>query len=100
MKRYKIFSPAFTLVALAICAIVPVSCHKNLLDQSSPYQPTPATFWKTEQDATEALQGLYSSIRPCFDRDYYMDGHGEFTRCRGVSATSGNLRLIRGDQAA
>jgi len=93
MKRYKIFSPAFTLVALAICAIVPVSCHKNLLDQSSPYQPTPATFWKTEQDATEALQGLYSSIRPCFDRDYYMDGHGEFTRCRGVSATAGNLRL-------
>src|SRR5690606_33525233 len=37
----------------------------------------------------------YSSIRPLFDRDYYLDGHGEYVRTRGTSATSGNLQ--RGD---
>ncbi|MBS1605380.1 MAG: RagB/SusD family nutrient uptake outer membrane protein [Bacteroidetes bacterium] len=93
MKRYKIISPLVTLALLAVCGILPVACHKNLLNQPATTQPSPATFWKTEQDATEALQGLYASIRPCFDRDYYLDGQSEYFRCRGTSTTSGNLRL-------
>ncbi|GAB3172920.1 RagB/SusD family nutrient uptake outer membrane protein [Telluribacter humicola] len=52
-------------------------------------------FWKTEADATFALQGAYSSVRPLFDRDYYFSGHGEFVRVRGTSATNNNLQ--RGD---
>ena len=69
------------------------ACRKNLLEQTPTTDLAAAVFWKTETDATYALMGAYASIRPCFDRDYYFDGQGEYMRCRGTSATSGNLRL-------
>ncbi len=81
------------IISIFFCSIVMISCHKNLLDQPATDRPVPTTFWKSENDATIALQGLYSAARPCFDRDYYMDGHAEYFRCRGVSSTVGNLRL-------
>ncbi|WP_090334568.1 RagB/SusD family nutrient uptake outer membrane protein [Dyadobacter koreensis] len=69
------------------------ACVKDLLEQEPTTELAANVFWKTEADATFALQGAYSSIRPLFDRDYYLDGHGEYFRTRGTSATSGNLRL-------
>ncbi|HEY4290919.1 MAG TPA: RagB/SusD family nutrient uptake outer membrane protein [Puia sp.] len=93
MKKVKLISSTSTLVLLALCTLLPVSCRKNLLDQTSTVAPSPANFWKTESDATTGLLGLYAAIRPCFDRDYYFDGQAEFFRCRGNSTTVGNLRL-------
>ena len=93
MKKIKLVSTTFTIMAMAVCLLAPVSCRKSLLDQPPTVNPSPATFWKTESDATTALLGLYASIRPCFDRDYYFDGQAEFFRCRGISSTAGNLRL-------
>lgn len=78
---------------MTFCTMLSLSCRKGLLDQLPTTQPSPSTFWKTETDATFALNGLYSAVRPCFDRDYYFDGQGEYFRCRGISATAGNLRL-------
>ncbi len=78
---------------LAAFALIHTACRKDLLKQEPTVDLGAAAFWKTEADAAYALNGLYSSIRPCFDRDYYMDGHGEYTRARGGSTTSGNLRL-------
>lgn len=69
------------------------SCVNDLLDQEPTTELGSAAFWKTEADATYALMGAYADIRPLFDRDYYLDGHGEYIRTRGTSATSGNLRL-------
>ena len=69
------------------------SCTKNLLDQEPTTDLGSAAFWQTEADATTALMGAYSAVRPLFDRDYYFDGHGEYVRTRGTSTTSGNLRL-------
>jgi hypothetical protein len=93
MKKIKLIYSAFTITALALCLTLPVSCRKNLLDQPPTTNPSPAQFWRTESDATSGLMGLYASIRPCFDRDYYFDGQAEYFRCRGVSASAGNLRL-------
>ena len=94
MKHIKFISPTLIITAaLAVCVILPVSCRKSLLDQAPTVNPSPDSFWKTEADATSGLLGLYAAIRPCFDRDYYMDGQAEFFRCRGTSITANNLRL-------
>ena len=71
------------------------ACVEDLLEQEPTTELASSAFWQTEADATFALMGAYSSIRPLFDRDYYLDGHGEYVRTRGTSATSGNLQ--RGD---
>jgi hypothetical protein len=92
MKKINLIYSAL-IPALALCMALPVSCRKGLLDQLPTTQPSPATFWKSESDATSALMGLYAAARPCFDRDYYFDGQSEYFRCRGVSSTAGNFRL-------
>lgn len=69
------------------------SCTKDLLDQQPTVDLGASAFWQTEADATTALMGAYSAVRPLFDRDYYFDGHGEYVRTRGTSTTNGNLRL-------
>ena len=68
------------------------SCTKDLLDQTPTTDMGASYFWKTEADATTALMGAYAAVRPLFDRDYYLDGHGDYVRVRGVSATNGNLQ--------
>jgi hypothetical protein len=68
------------------------SCVKDLLDQEPTTELAASAFWKTEDDATYALYGAYAAIRPLFDRDYYLDGHGEYVRTRGTSTVSGDLR--------
>lgn len=85
---------------LIICVIVgllviPVSCTQDLLNQQPTTELGATAFWRTEADATYALIGAYADIRPLFDRDYYLDGHGEYVRTRGISASNGNLQ--RGD---
>ncbi|MFZ5429208.1 MAG: RagB/SusD family nutrient uptake outer membrane protein [Bacteroidota bacterium] len=89
----KILSNILAISAFAILMLLPGACTKDLLDQPPTTELGAAAFWKTEADATTALMGAYSSIRPLFDRDYYFDGHGEYIRTRGTSTTSGNLRL-------
>lgn len=68
-----------------------VSCTKDLLDREPTVDLGASAFWQTEEDATYALQGVYSSVRPLFDRDYYFDGHGEYVRVRsGSNSTNAN----------
>jgi starch-binding outer membrane protein, SusD/RagB family len=88
-----IISRILVIAAFAIALLLPGACTKDLLDQQPTTEMGGAAFWKTEADATTALMGAYADIRPLFDRDYYLDGHGEFVRTRGTSATNGNLRL-------
>lgn len=84
----------FFVVSLMIgLATLINSCTKDLLDQKPTTNMDAGAFWKTEADATIALMGAYSAVRPLFDRDYYFDGQGEYVRVRGTSTTSGNLRL-------
>ena len=89
----KILTNILAISAFATLMLLPGACTKDLLDQQPTTELGSAAFWKTEADATTALMGAYSSIRPLFDRDYYFDGHGEYVRTRGTSTTSGNLRL-------
>jgi hypothetical protein len=83
------------LITLAGLLLSLAACRKGLLDQDPTTEILISQYWKTEADATYALMGAYASIRPCFDRDYYFDGQGEYVRDRSGtnSTTSGNLRL-------
>ncbi len=89
----KVNSKILVLSALAVLTIIISSCTKDLLNRTPTGEMSATEFWKTEGDATVALMGAYSAIRPLFDRDYYFDGQGEYMRTRGTSTTSGNLRL-------
>jgi hypothetical protein len=91
MKRLNL--KIFVISAFAGLAFMTSSCTKNLLEQTPTVDLPSSAFWNTEADATTALMGAYSSVRPLFDRDYYMDGQSEYVRARGTSSTSGNLRL-------
>jgi hypothetical protein len=90
MKRIKHILSAITFTGLIFGM---GSCTQDLLEQDPTTELATDAFWKTEDDATFALNGAYASVRPLFDRDYYLDGHGEYVRTRGTSATNGNLRL-------
>jgi hypothetical protein len=93
----KISLKIFVCSALAGLALLTSSCTKNLLDQQPTVDLPSSAFWNTEVDATTALMGAYSAVRPLFDRDYYMDGQGEYFRTRNASSSTlaglSNLRL-------
>jgi starch-binding outer membrane protein, SusD/RagB family len=93
MKKAKLFST--TILTLAALMLLQTSCRKDLLTQDPTTDLGADQFWKTEADATYALMGCYASVRPCFDRDYYLDGQADYMRVRSntLSTTSGNLRL-------
>ena len=93
MKKITFNSAKFILATVAISLLFQTACRKNLLDQDPTTELPANVFWKTEADAVAGLMGAYAATRPCFDRDYYMDGQGEYVRARGTSSTSGNLRL-------
>lgn len=67
------------------------SCKKDLLELVPTDLLASENFWKTDADATTALMASYAATRAVFDRDYYFDGMGEFTRVRGTSVTAGTL---------
>jgi starch-binding outer membrane protein, SusD/RagB family len=95
MKILKKHSALLAITVLAGSIFFETSCRKDLLDQDPTTEVNLNQYWKTENDATFALMGLYAATRPCFDRDYYFDGQGEYVRTRNASnsTTSGNLRL-------
>ncbi len=95
MKKVKMNYKAL-LACIAIGSTLLLNgCRKDLLEAIPTTELAQNLFWNNEADATIALMGAYSATRAVFNRDYYLDGHAEFTRVRGTSATNGNL--LRGD---
>ncbi|HLT93704.1 MAG TPA: RagB/SusD family nutrient uptake outer membrane protein [Membranihabitans sp.] len=68
------------IISLSIIIFSLTSCTVDLLEQEPTTELGAAAFWQTEEDATFALMGAYSKVRPIFDRDYHFDGHGEFIK--------------------
>lgn len=64
------------------------SCRDDLLEQTPTYLLASSQFWKTEDDATFALNGAYYDVIRCFHRDYMFDGLGEYVRFRAAGTTS------------
>ncbi|MDR1525355.1 MAG: RagB/SusD family nutrient uptake outer membrane protein, partial [Tannerella sp.] len=93
MKIKNIIRLSLVCCMIAGGLISATSCVQDLLDQDPTTELAANAFWKTENDATYALYGAYADIRPLFDRDYYLEGHGEYIRTRGTSVTNDNLRL-------
>jgi len=95
MKSLFTTSKTIWLLLFAFVLTVPTSCKKDLLERVPTGELAAENFWKTDADATIALMSAYAASRAVFDRDYYFEGHGEYTRVRGTSATSGSI--LRGD---
>ena len=88
LRKIKILE-IFWMSCIATAMILPVSCMNDLLNQQPSDQLSSELFWKTENDALFALYGAYADIRPCFDRDYNLEGHGEFFRTGSITPTAG-----------
>ncbi len=89
----KITFKIFAASVLSCFLFVHTACE-DIMDQYSTTEVPGAKFWETEEDATYALMGAYSSVRGLFDRDYYFDGHSDLIKVRsqGVLSTSdGNI---------
>lgn len=52
-------SVKITLVILAVC-FINLNCSEDKLNQVNPNSITPASFWKTEADATKGVIGAYA----------------------------------------
>lgn len=87
MKTFRYSQISLLVAALALLSSLG-SCRKDLLNQLPTTKLAATEFWQTEDDATTALMGAYNEARYVFDREYYLDGHGEYTRTRGVSHSS------------
>lgn len=95
MKRTTLYMNKVILVVILGMALFQISCKKELLNQDPTTELGTEVFWKTEGDATIALMSAYAATRAVFDRDYYFEGQGEYTRVRGTSTVSGSI--LRGD---
>ena len=73
-------SVAFITLHLSfiISAVLLSSCRDDLLEQTPTGELSSDLYWKTEQDAISAEAGMLSDIRYLFNRDYYLDGCGEY----------------------
>ncbi len=85
------------VIVFAGLILFPSSCTEDLLEQQPTTDLGASAFWQTEADATFALYGLYSSVRPLFDRDYYFDGQGEYIRVRSSTLSTIDGNLQKGD---
>lgn len=92
----KITSKILVFAAIAGLTLFTGSCTKDLLEQQPTTELGATAFWQTEADATTALIGAYSAVRPLFDRDYYFDGQGEYVRDRSGNNSTINGNLQRG----
>jgi hypothetical protein len=95
MKKVKLNIKLLSIILISGVVVLQTSCRKELLDQPPTTELGAEQFWKTDADATIALMSAYAATRAVFDRDYYFEGHGEYTRVRGTGATDGNI--LRGD---
>ncbi|MCD8317581.1 MAG: RagB/SusD family nutrient uptake outer membrane protein [Paraprevotella sp.] len=80
----RIFKKMSYIGCLAALALSAGSCS-DLLEQESTVDLPATDFWNTVNDAEYGLNGMVADIRHLFDRDYYLDGMGEFVRVRGNS---------------
>ena len=88
MKKTNIIKNAFIAMAAIGCTLSLSSCREDLLTQLSTTDLSSELFWKTEADATYALNGAYAEMRGLYGRDYMFDGQGEFLRFRAAGTTS------------
>lgn len=87
----KIIYKKFMFLFQVACVIMLfTSCRPDLLEQDPTDSLSANQYWKTEDDATSALAGVLSDTRYLFDRDYYLDGMGEYVKMRGNSFLENN----------
>jgi len=59
----KINKSRITIIALIAILLTNINCSDDVLDQTNPNVITPASFWKTEEDAIKGINGAYSPFQ-------------------------------------
>jgi hypothetical protein len=84
----------YSIISLAILAMVCTSCSE-FLDVTTEKNPSEGTFFRTDKDATDALDevyGLFGGIEPFTGRDIYWEQAASddliFGRSRGTDFTN------------
>ena len=67
------------------------SCKKNLLNQIPTTELSADLFWKSNDDATYAVNGVYEANRTVFGREYLWDGGGELVHVRRTAQGTGDF---------
>ena len=83
MKKIKIIS-------LFLAALTAATSCTDLLEQEPTDSLSKDLYWQTEDDALSALAGVLSDTRYLFNRDYYLDGMGDYLRMYGNSFMDNN----------
>jgi len=95
MKTMNVIKTGLIIIGIGSSFILS-SCHDDLLNQPSTTDLSSNLFWKTENDATYAINGAYAEVRGLFDRDYMFDGLGEYLNYRSsgtASQSTGNYAI-------
>lgn len=68
------------LLCGATLLLTNVSCESDLLIEDPTDRINTNEFWKSTDNATEALYGTLAHVRNVFYQEYFLDGHGEYVR--------------------
>ncbi len=74
---------------LLLVPLFSISCVNDLLEQIPRKEMAEEVFWKTVDDATYAMYGVYQGSRTFFHKNYAWDGGSEMMHAR-VSVPYGN----------
>ncbi len=80
-------------IILVCCGMY--ACVSDLLEQLPPNQISSDMFWKTTNDATSAVSGVYNAMRSHFGVDYRYDANTDI--CYGMSRGSETGSVGSGD---
>ena len=81
----------FHCLAFLLPTLLILSCKKSILDQIPTTELSSDLFWKTNEDAIFAVNGVYEANRAVFGREYLWDGGGEFVHVRRTAQGIGDF---------
>ena len=68
-----------TIFIIAVMSLTLSACMSDLLEQLPPDQISTGMFWKTTNDATAAVSGVYNAMRSHFGTEYRFDSNTDLT---------------------
>ena len=74
------------IFSLVVALLTLVSCSEDFLNLTPQYYPNDATFFKTQEQFTQAVNGAYSALRGVSARQGYL--MGETPPLRNISRSS------------
>jgi len=78
------------VITTVICSMLS-ACMPDLLEQLPPDQISSGMFWKTTDDASAAVSGVYNAMRTHFGTEYRFDSNTDITHGQQWGNNAGNV---------